>query len=381
MIARRPNPILRTAFTLVELLVVITIIIIASALTLPAFSRVIQSSNYAQGVNLVTATLSNARALAIRNGRHTGVAFFFDAATQRCTLQVLELQGQQSAYLSPFSGGNDACDPTQSGYNVNSAQAFAPAFNSPPVELPPGLIVCGLSFSVSCADALIDVDTAHWYAGERASDPDSGDDMWLWLFPHNDPKLYTDIDSTTRVGLDPWPVLVGNSNAMSRDVARAAVRHSQTFFVQFTPEGTVSTTTNTGGSNFINAYIEFGDAPLDEDDALAGPWDEPAVFDPDLDPPDLGGDNQRNPECVMRAVATLAVVDIEDLATAPAIAEPRPWLYRAEDVQNSVAPQPAWMTSYYDDEKVIAVSRWIDRNAQILAFNRYTGQVMRRLDR
>lgn len=366
----------RPAFTLLELLVVVTIIIIASVLTLPAFSRIIQSSNYSAAVNTVTATLANARAQAIRNGRHTGVAFLFDIQTRQFTLQVLELVGQQSAHLSQFAGGNDDCDDDEAAYNATNAQGFSPARGIPPVELPPGTGVYGMSFSVPCEDAMIDSETAHWYAGERVEET-TGQETWVWLFPRNDARMFTPLDGQTRIGIDPWPVLLEGAGGMSQGEARAAVRHANSFFVMFTPEGTVSTTTNTGGSNFINAYIEDAGGPLDLEDEAADPWDDAGLFDPDFVASGIGRP-ERNPEVVLRAVATLAVVDLEEMIAAPNIADPSPWLYRAE---LSAAPSPQWVDDHLDDAKVRAVSRWIDRNAQILAFNRYTGQVMRRQER
>ncbi|MEO1130549.1 MAG: prepilin-type N-terminal cleavage/methylation domain-containing protein, partial [Planctomycetota bacterium] len=96
----------RAAFTLLELLIVVSIIVIGATLLLPAFGRVIESVNYSSAVSTVTAALGNARALAIRNGRHTGVAFYFDIEREVCSVQVLELNGQFGGSLSSVGGAS-----------------------------------------------------------------------------------------------------------------------------------------------------------------------------------------------------------------------------------------------------------------------------------
>ena len=53
----------RSAFTLVELLVVVTIIAIGALLLVPAFGRISASINYTGAVNSVTATLGAARTI------------------------------------------------------------------------------------------------------------------------------------------------------------------------------------------------------------------------------------------------------------------------------------------------------------------------------
>ena len=94
--------ILKRAFTLTELLVVIIIIIIGATLLLPSAQRILESNSYASAVNLVSTTLANARAQAIRTGVPTGVVFLFDTQTQTCTMQVVEVQSRQGGVLTQF---------------------------------------------------------------------------------------------------------------------------------------------------------------------------------------------------------------------------------------------------------------------------------------
>jgi len=179
-----PNPVLvirrLVGFTLTELLVVIIIIIIGATLLLPATSRIIESNNYASSINLVSTTLANARAQAIRSGLPTGVVFLFDTETQTGSMQVVEARSRQGGALTQFA--------TQDSRHAYS-QVFRPAAGSAPVELPTGVAVLGLSFSTAPGDgdgSLIDDDTSHWYAGEVYTDSD-GNEIVPWIFPRNDP--------------------------------------------------------------------------------------------------------------------------------------------------------------------------------------------------
>jgi len=107
------------AFTLFEMLITVTIIILATAVVLPAFGRIIESSNFAGAVNTVTATLGNARALAIQNSEYTAVAFLYDIDSEIYTLLPLELQSEQGAYATTVQdarhqrGGSHLSDPRQ----------------------------------------------------------------------------------------------------------------------------------------------------------------------------------------------------------------------------------------------------------------------------
>ncbi len=84
---------------------------------------------------------------------------------------------------------------------------------------------------------------------------------------------------------------------------------------------------------------------------------------------------------MLRSVSQVAIVDLKRLDESVGL--PRAWLTRASD---SKTPKFEWLTSetvnragnYVDDERARAVSRWIDRNAEIVGFNRYTGSVIRR---
>jgi len=90
-VIRRSHAQNRSAFTLVELLVVIGIIVIALALSVPAFSFLTGARSLEAGENAVAAMLGRARTEAINGNAYVGVFFFVDPKTDRTTLALAEL--------------------------------------------------------------------------------------------------------------------------------------------------------------------------------------------------------------------------------------------------------------------------------------------------
>ncbi len=359
----------RRGFTLLELLVAITIITIGSILLVPAFGRILQGLSYTGAVNSVTATLATARTLAVRENRHTAVAFLWDEEREVMSLQILvELNGI-GASLSPFSGTGSSED--------NYAFAYRPAAGRTPVELPPGSAVFGLSLSVEPAGSEIDGDTAHWYAGEFVDNAD-GERESVWLFPRNDPAWYSEEvpgDRTTRNrGLDVWDDLIGDKLLTDAQFIRG-VRHAATFCIQFGPDGSVVNSPTAGGISTINAYIEFPDGPLNR--ATRENYDSDVLFDPESALGEIGGFGEPDPnrEVVMRSAYQLAIVDLRELSEAVGLE--RPWRVQS---RQGTTPKPTWLfnSPYLENETLLQLNEWIDRNGEILGFNRYSGELMRR---
>jgi type II secretory pathway pseudopilin PulG len=75
---RRPRS---RAFTLIELLAVIGIIILLVGITIPAIKSLSKSNDQSQSVNLVRSMISTARAIAISQHRPVGVVFFEESPT------------------------------------------------------------------------------------------------------------------------------------------------------------------------------------------------------------------------------------------------------------------------------------------------------------
>jgi prepilin-type N-terminal cleavage/methylation domain-containing protein len=357
----RGSGVRRRAFTLLELLVAVAIIVVATLVAAPAVSNIIASNNYAASVNLVTTTLGNARAEAIRTGRPTAVAFLFDVETQRMSLQVLELASDQAASLSGEAVGG-AWD------EFSYARAFVPALGSAPVLLPRGVAVFGLSYAVSPESgdgSTLDgsSDTPHWYAGEIVDEGDANESI-PWLFPRNDVRLFAD----------------GSFESLwSGDAADAAVRSANTFMIQFSATGSVESVTSAGGVTTPNAYLELRDAPLLTNGTDPDPVDDAFAFDPEVG---LDARIEPNPEVLLRSASRLAIVDLNRLTR-----ELGPVLTEANidvrdggvwDLRSSGSLAPESSRTELSDDAVRDVSRWIDLNAEQVGFNRYTGTVLRR---
>ncbi|MCB9847684.1 MAG: prepilin-type N-terminal cleavage/methylation domain-containing protein [Phycisphaeraceae bacterium] len=382
----------RGAFTLVEMLVVISIIVLLVAVTLPSFSTIIASSNYTAAISQTTASLGSARSIAMSRGVRTAVAFLFDVRTERYTLVILE-QYESASLLSDLPTA-----PPEHAYAVG----FRPAQNTTPIELPRGTAVFGLSFAhiPDPANNMIDQFTQHWYAGETLG-PDgteyTDDDENYWLFPRNDPYLFWEPGSFPAGMDDPWSQLIENGIT---DEVRDALRHANSFCVQFNPDGSTVTSSARGSyAQPANAYIELPLDPVDRNpaDPIANPdstlpYDEPNIFDPENDGTAfelrLGvtiGERSRNPEVILRTVSQLAVVDLAELQKGTG--QQRVWTLHPH---TSLAPWPMYDPDGRPgngdeiapgdlslDPLCHEVSRWIDRNAEIMGFDRYTGTAIR----
>jgi prepilin-type N-terminal cleavage/methylation domain-containing protein len=376
------------AFTLVELLVVMAIIVIGLSTMLPAFSRIIASQNFSSAVNSVTATLGNARALAIANGEPTGVAFLYDLERDRMSLQVLELEVNQATLDDPFTGydGQSVAD--------KEGAAMRPALGTVPVALPPRTGVFGLSFQLPRgrdnqgrprADQTFDKNTNQPFSGSVIGGDRTNEDEHIipWIFPRNDPRLFTPgARPNDRIGEDPWRVLRGEQSSLAPDEAKLALRHACTFAVFFNPDGTAVQRVRFQNWEYLDSYIEYPEEPYSlAPDGDREPYDNPRGFDPQFfGAPQVPEDERRpNPEVLLRGAEMLAVVDLAALASGVGMS--RAWLARTEtDRITDRVNGPPYLENagLIDDDVVRDVSRWIDRNAEIITFNRYTGNVLRR---
>ncbi|HEV7301518.1 MAG TPA: prepilin-type N-terminal cleavage/methylation domain-containing protein [Tepidisphaeraceae bacterium] len=79
----------RAGFTLTELLVVITLIVLLIVLALPAFNFITGSRSVDAAQNVVGAMLGRARSEAINQQRSMGVAFWFDRTNERTAMAIV----------------------------------------------------------------------------------------------------------------------------------------------------------------------------------------------------------------------------------------------------------------------------------------------------
>jgi prepilin-type N-terminal cleavage/methylation domain-containing protein len=370
---RRPR-----AFTLVEVLVVISVIAISLVAIVPAFGRIIDSANYSAAVNRVTAALSLARSEAM-NGKQTAVAFLFDMQTERTTLLIVE---RQRSAGSLTRDAESACNQT--------AFVFTPIPGQAAIVLPRGFGVYGLALSASRLDQCTNLELG-WYRNEAIRQPfGSTTSDRFWIFPRNDARLFIDNDL--------WPALEEDADPPDW---REASRFAETFFVRFDERGAILPSVELGtGANLLDAYLEF-EAPSGLFDIAVNPIKSPTLFDPEeYEFEDLTTSKFAvSREAQIRSVDLLAVVDLTKLAEDTGITSP--WFVVPEreisaDGNDSVPnllsptdPKQAFVDGDFvtDTENpsdrptslIHRISRWIDANAEVISFNRSTGEAMRRV--
>ncbi|MBL1217279.1 MAG: hypothetical protein D8M59_07250 [Planctomycetes bacterium] len=318
------------AFSLVELLVVMGVMIALVATTLPAFKALQESNRAANGRNGVNAALNTARAIAMREGRDTAVMFMFDVTRQVTSMQLL------------YSAGvtHDA------GEGLLVATIFVPIEGQSLIELPKGagVFACGYG-----ATRLGDIESQNWYpdlgllyesdSAYKYQDP--------WLFPRTDPLFLADDES---------------------GINDTVIQYLDTFMVRFSPDGTVVTNAEqlkyNSSDKDADGYVEL-DRPGGQaiGKGKFGKWN--LTYDDYME-------KNHSAECQLRPAPFLAVVDLYKLAAGTGIAAP--WRVVAYHPTREDADQDTILDAF-------EVGDWINQNANIISFNRYTGSVMRDIRR
>lgn len=126
---------LRSAFTVVELLVVVVIILIVLTVATPAFRALIYSSQRSESVNALNAAVVAGRELALRSGGNAedaAVVFLFDRdGSMRLVPAVRVGSIQEPVFGSSAGGGAQAIAPVTVTRDV-----FAPALDVASFEMP-----------------------------------------------------------------------------------------------------------------------------------------------------------------------------------------------------------------------------------------------------
>lgn len=146
------------AFTLMELLVTMTIIVIIAVLTIVSIRSVFLEARLSSGLSAVSASLGQARALAMKSGRPVLVAFYpalTDPGEQRISVVLAQWEGDTRVEDVDYMTGT---------YSQIFAR-FRPIDGVSPRLLPQGINVAG-----------------PFFFGGASSDGDSGFD---WLVPTN----------------------------------------------------------------------------------------------------------------------------------------------------------------------------------------------------
>jgi prepilin-type N-terminal cleavage/methylation domain-containing protein len=108
----RQSALLR-AFTLVEMLTVLAIIVIVLLIIIPVWDTLVGNSAVANANNLIGATLGTARADALYNRQITGIVFFVDPNTNQTSMA--EVQADGTATYNPHSVGSGPGVPASPG--------------------------------------------------------------------------------------------------------------------------------------------------------------------------------------------------------------------------------------------------------------------------
>ncbi len=379
----------RRAFTLIEMLVVISVITIGLSLILPAFLKMTESNNYASAVNAVEATLRKAAG----SGREGGVVFLYDIHTKRYKLRLVEWVTDDGLLFDPAAfqaGANDV---------ALRAAVFRPVPGEPDVFLPAGMAVYGMSlvhddysrppFPNGWPNAYPGV--ARWYEGEVVFETNPPGNLPSrivrnsWLFPRNDVQFFME-------NFDPNAVTTNHPTQRNESQPDQAPRENpwsfaQSFFIRFSAGGEMLGSSAPGPRD---AYIEFDDLPHSADPSVLPSTigyvtDRPRSFDPFRYEIDTTANPVRwvyNPEVRLRAVDLLAVVDLSRLSGETGVREPA--LVRARVSGSQAPPLPAdkqqWEVINPSDANshLYKINRWIDDYADVISFTRQTGEVVKR---
>lgn len=140
---RDPQSKVPNAFTLTEMLIVVSIIIIVLAMAIPAFRFISGSRSTESAQNQVASLLSRARADAIGLQKIHGVFFYIDPATDRVAcVEVRETE-------PPLGVPADPIHPAAAG-GADMVDVYLDLVDAEPLLLPPGV---GLQTLDSCAFA------------------------------------------------------------------------------------------------------------------------------------------------------------------------------------------------------------------------------------
>lgn len=162
---RRRTDRFRAAFTLTEMIVVMTVVLIMLAVSIPTFRSTLASTESSNAETKLRLALQAGRDAALHSdrGADTAVAFFYEPGGRTSAI-VCELAGTIA------DQSDNAADPIE-------RDVFVPVTGYEPIQLPAGYMVRGL-----VPAGMLDLGgaTQAWYEGSRYSNTDRN-----WVFPEN----------------------------------------------------------------------------------------------------------------------------------------------------------------------------------------------------
>lgn len=173
---------IRSAFTLLELLVVISILAIAVAIAVPSFNSLLYTSNQSQAANQLQVALASARDAAVRSapGADAAAVFFFEPGGRTSIVPCVSIGVLRDA--DPISLNDREL--------FVEREVFVPAPGIEPIELPRGWVVRGYAPRESLHDSnLANGRVTGWYdLGDGGAGSDSlhyDINEANWLFPES----------------------------------------------------------------------------------------------------------------------------------------------------------------------------------------------------
>ncbi len=374
----------RSAFTIVELLVVILIGLIILTIAVPAFQSMNYSSNRSLAVNALQASSLMARDVALSTGRDGAVVFVYDPAIGRMQIiPAVKVGTLREKTTAPGIGGGASGLTDAPFYDRD---VFVPATEGETIQMPRFWNVRGYANP----RLLIDQDSAGnsastWYTSNAYGGTDSNDpikDQDHWLFPETG---FFPVDAQINGGsLDGSLGVVNNADPTAR----------QSFMIRFDARtGVVSKDSST--ALFVNPRNSrerpYGDQPTNElerslrvdiSDDL-GVWASRMLMSGNLTPGDLtpwqNADealrvqmigNGSNDTVLVKAVTRLAIYDERRLAIgvgARGLNQVTQTLYMPADQTDRNAEIEFDMDLFSDaglgEEDVLErINQWIDGN-------------------
>ncbi len=255
---------LRTAFTLVEVLVVIVIGLIILTISVPVFQTIIDSSDRSLAINSLQTAVQAAQDIALegREGEDGAIVFLVDDNGRLSMIPAVKIGTYREPYLAPPGDlGSQSFD-----YDYVVMEVFSPLDSGSSIQLPESWFVRGYASVGSMIDRFVPADInggrsiAIWYNSPLygGSDVNSAiKDEGHWVFPET--NLFA--KDAQHVGGDP---VTGNLGAMQSQFRSPR----QSFMIRFDGR-TGELSRSTAPALFIDPRLSrerpFGDQPAIED--------------------------------------------------------------------------------------------------------------------
>lgn len=136
----RPGAVGR-AFTLIELVAVVTLLLVVLGIAVPAFTNMIRASERSLAENTLRVGVAVARDLAVLNGQDSGLLFVREESGRTRLIPVIRVGTIDDAVISPFSFDFVPNDPTTA--ITVEREVYAPVDFASTLQMPRGWSIAG----------------------------------------------------------------------------------------------------------------------------------------------------------------------------------------------------------------------------------------------